>query len=109
VKRVSYPIVFWTIKSWTDTVLKTDIKMIYVSCMVLVYKIANEKVAKFFEQYNSKLWPVLAGSSQISYEGNNFGLYWVLLGGKMMLQSLNWYSIEDRHKDDRRIMHGACI
>jgi hypothetical protein len=26
-----------------------------------------------------------------------------------MLQSLNWYSIEDRRKDDRRIMHGTCI
>jgi hypothetical protein len=37
----------------------------------------------FFEQYNSKLWPVLAGSSQISYEGNNVCLYWVLQGGKM--------------------------
>ena len=37
----------------------------------------------YIEQYNSKLWPVLVGSSQISDEGNNFCLYWVLQGGKI--------------------------
>jgi hypothetical protein len=35
-------------KSYTDTVLKTGVKMIDVLCMVHVYKIANEKVANMY-------------------------------------------------------------
>jgi hypothetical protein len=35
-------------KPWTDTVLKTGVKMIDVSCIVHVYKIANEKVANMY-------------------------------------------------------------
>jgi hypothetical protein len=35
-------------KASNDTVLKTGIKMIDVSCMVHVYKIANEKVANMY-------------------------------------------------------------
>ena len=35
-------------KAWTDTVMKTGVKMIDVSCMVHVYKIANEKVVNMY-------------------------------------------------------------
>jgi hypothetical protein len=71
-------------KAWTDTVLKTGVKMIAVSSMVHVYKIANEKLAyMYYFKKHSKLWPVAAGSSRISYEGNHFCLCWVLQGGKM--------------------------
>jgi hypothetical protein len=35
-------------KAWTDTVLKTGVKMIAVSSMVHVYKIANEKLAYMY-------------------------------------------------------------
>jgi hypothetical protein len=45
-------------KAWTDTVLKTDIKMIDVSCMVLVYKIANEKVANMYYLKKQSWQPV---------------------------------------------------